>query len=232
MMMADGRAWLFSPSGLLDGPLPTHYEPLESPVHNLLYPEVDGEPGGASAGSGPENPLHPTERPALPDRGDDLPAHRAPHRGRHEPQRCRGWASCSRRCSPRSTRCSPRERGIEDGGWMTIVTERAEIEARAQVTDRMRPLRVDGRLVHQVGAAVALGLRRRRTRATPRTTSARSSGDPERLDPGVQGVHLRRARRAATGAVDRAPEGRRRAARAGGAEPGRPAGRGPAGGRA
>jgi formate dehydrogenase major subunit len=44
-----------------------------------------------------------------------------------------------------------RERGIEDGRWMTIVTERAEIEARAQVTDRMRPLRVDGKSVHQVG---------------------------------------------------------------------------------
>ena len=46
-------------------------------------------------------------RPALPDRGHDLPAHRASHRGRHEPQASRGWASCSRRCSPRSTRCSP-----------------------------------------------------------------------------------------------------------------------------
>jgi formate dehydrogenase major subunit len=34
---------------------------------------------------------------------------------------------------------------------MTIETERAEIEARALVTDRMRPLRVDGSLVHQVG---------------------------------------------------------------------------------
>ncbi|MBV8941026.1 MAG: molybdopterin-dependent oxidoreductase, partial [Solirubrobacterales bacterium] len=32
IMMADGRAWLFSPSGLLDGPLPAHYEPIESPV--------------------------------------------------------------------------------------------------------------------------------------------------------------------------------------------------------
>ena len=53
-----------------------------------------------------------------------------------------------------------RERGIEDGGWMTIVTERAEIEARAQVTDRMRPLRVEARRPPG-GAAVALGLRRR-----------------------------------------------------------------------
>jgi formate dehydrogenase major subunit len=43
------------------------------------------------------------------------------------------------------------DRGIEDGGWMTIVTERAEIEARALVTDRMRPLRIDGRVLHQVG---------------------------------------------------------------------------------
>jgi formate dehydrogenase major subunit len=42
------------------------------------------------------------------------------------------------------------DRGIEDGGWMTIVTERAEIEARAKVTERIRPLRVDGRVIHQI----------------------------------------------------------------------------------
>jgi formate dehydrogenase major subunit len=33
---------------------------------------------------------------------------------------------------------------------MTIVTERAEIEARARVTDRIRPLRVEGRIIHQI----------------------------------------------------------------------------------
>jgi formate dehydrogenase major subunit len=43
-----------------------------------------------------------------------------------------------------------RERGIEDGGWMTIMTPRAEIEARAKVTERVRPLRIEGRIVHQV----------------------------------------------------------------------------------
>jgi formate dehydrogenase major subunit len=44
-----------------------------------------------------------------------------------------------------------RERGIEDGDWMTIITARAEIEAKAKVTDRMRPLKVEGRVIHQVG---------------------------------------------------------------------------------
>ncbi len=38
-MQADGKGWLFAPSGLLDGPFPTHYEPEESVVENPLYPQ-------------------------------------------------------------------------------------------------------------------------------------------------------------------------------------------------
>src|SRR3546814_14534068 len=37
IMMTDGRGAIFSPSGLKDGPLPTHYEPVESAVHNPLH---------------------------------------------------------------------------------------------------------------------------------------------------------------------------------------------------
>ena len=36
-MQADGKGWLYAPSGLLDGPMPAHYEPHESPVRNPLY---------------------------------------------------------------------------------------------------------------------------------------------------------------------------------------------------
>jgi formate dehydrogenase major subunit len=43
-----------------------------------------------------------------------------------------------------------RKRGIEDGGWMTVITPRAEIAVRALVTERMKPLKVEGRMVHQV----------------------------------------------------------------------------------
>jgi formate dehydrogenase major subunit len=42
------------------------------------------------------------------------------------------------------------QEGISDGGWMVIETPRAEIEARAKVTDRVRPLQVGGRTLHQV----------------------------------------------------------------------------------
>src|SRR5438874_5416044 len=37
IMRPDGLGWLFVPAGLVDGPLPTHYEPVESPVTNPLY---------------------------------------------------------------------------------------------------------------------------------------------------------------------------------------------------
>ena len=44
-MKPDGVGWLFAPSGIKDGPLPAHYEPLESPVGNLLYPGQSCTPG-------------------------------------------------------------------------------------------------------------------------------------------------------------------------------------------
>ena len=34
---ADGMGWFYVATGFKDGPLPTHYEPLESLVENPLY---------------------------------------------------------------------------------------------------------------------------------------------------------------------------------------------------
>ena len=62
IMMADGRGWLYAPAGLLDGPMPTHYEPVESPVENLLYPKLQRQPGRRSlepAGQPDQRRRHP-----------------------------------------------------------------------------------------------------------------------------------------------------------------------------
>jgi formate dehydrogenase major subunit len=71
------------------------------------------------------------------------------------------------------------ERGLTNGGWATIVTARTAIEARVLVTDRIAPLEVDGRTVHQVGLPYHWG------------TKGLSTGDsandllPVVLDPNV-----------------------------------------------
>jgi formate dehydrogenase major subunit len=43
------------------------------------------------------------------------------------------------------------EKGLTNGAWATISTARAAIEARVLVTDRLRPLKIAGRWIHQIG---------------------------------------------------------------------------------
>jgi formate dehydrogenase major subunit len=43
------------------------------------------------------------------------------------------------------------EKGVKNGDWITLWTERGEVEAKAMVTRRMRPLQIEGLTVHQIG---------------------------------------------------------------------------------
>jgi formate dehydrogenase major subunit len=149
MMMADGRGWLYSPSGLLDGPMPTHYEPFESPVPNLLYPDRDSDPAKLTWRR-PENPYNPIADPRYPYVATTFRLtehHTAGAMSRNLPWLAELQPEMFAEIDP----VLAAQHGIEDGGWMTISTERAEIEAKAKVTDRIRPLRLGGgRVIHQV----------------------------------------------------------------------------------
>ena len=148
IMMADGRAALFNPMGPLDGPLPTYYEPFESGFKNRLYPKVGGNPCGIYWNR-PDNPLN-------VERSDEYPIiastfrltehHTAGAMSRNLPWLAELQPEMFVEIDP----VLARERGIEDGGWMTVRTERAEIEARANVTARLQPLRMGEEVVHQI----------------------------------------------------------------------------------
>jgi formate dehydrogenase major subunit len=149
IMQADGRGWLFSPSGLLDGPLPTHFEPLESPVKNRLYPEIDENPA-ALRWDRADNPVADIADPRYP-----VVATTFRVTEHHTAGGMSRWVPWLQELQPEMfAEIDPElaaEHGIEDGGWMTICSPRAEIEARAKVTDRIKPLRLGDRTVHQVG---------------------------------------------------------------------------------
>jgi formate dehydrogenase major subunit len=148
IMHADGQGWLFAPAGLLDGPLPTHYEPLESPVGNALYPRVRSNPA-ALKWNRADNPtaLEPTSMfPCVATTFRLTEHHTAGGMSRWLPWLDELQPAMFAEIDP----VLAREKGIEDGGWMVVSSPRADIEARAKVTDRMRPLTVDGRTVHQV----------------------------------------------------------------------------------
>jgi formate dehydrogenase major subunit len=149
IMQADGRGWLFSPAGLLDGPLPTHYEPLESPVKNGLYPEIDENPA-ALRWDRADNPVADIGDPRWPVVATTFRVteqHTAGGMSRWVPWLAELQPEMFAEIDPELAR----EHGIEDGGWMTICSPRAEIQARAKVTDRIKPLQLSGRVVHQIG---------------------------------------------------------------------------------
>jgi formate dehydrogenase major subunit len=147
IMQSDGKAWLYAPSGLVDGPLPAHYEPVESPVRNAVYRQQDNPAVEKSGWSG--NPLHPPGNDVFPYAFTTYRLtehHTAGGMSRTLPYLAELQPEFFCEVSPELAR----ERGLEHLGWATLVTARNAIEARVFVTPRMRPLRMNGRIVHQI----------------------------------------------------------------------------------
>ena len=152
VMQADGLGWLFVPTGLIDGPLPAHYEPEESPVVNPLY--------GLQRNPARERHERPDNR-AHPSRGEPgwevFPYAFTTYRltEHHTAGGMSRWIPYLNELQPEMfCEVSPElaaERGLAHGEFATIVTERTAIEARVLVTERVVPLTVDGHTVHQVG---------------------------------------------------------------------------------
>ncbi len=152
IMQADGKAWLFAPSGLLDGPLPTHYEPSESPVRNPFYRQQ------ANPARQVFKRTDNLQNPSPPEPNWQVyPFVFTTYRltEHHTAGGMSRWLSYLSELQPEFfCEVSPQLaalRGLQHLGWATIITARTAIEARVLVTDRMAPLTVGGRTVHQIG---------------------------------------------------------------------------------
>ncbi len=148
IMKSDGKGWLFAPNGLADGPLPTHYEPYESPVTNAVYRQqsnpaalVWNVPGNAYAKVGsPEYPCV-------------LSTYRLTEH--HVSGSMTRWLPWLAQLQPELfCEISPEhaaELGVNNTDWVRIATPRGAIRAKALVTRRIRPYRLKDQTVHHVG---------------------------------------------------------------------------------
>jgi formate dehydrogenase major subunit len=149
IMQADGKGWLFAPNGLLDGPLPTHYEPQESICQNPLYAQQCNP--ARMEWVRKDNPYHRAYGdPRFPY---VITTYRLTEH--HTAGGMTRWLSWLSELQPEMfCEVSPdlaREKGLQNGGWATITTARGEIEARVLVTQRIPSLKVRGRPIHQIG---------------------------------------------------------------------------------
>ena len=156
IMHADGLGWLWVPTGLKDGPLPAHYEPLESPVGNALYRQQTNPL--ADRRERPDNPWATSPDSRFPH---VLTTYRLTehHTGGGMSRTLSHLAELQPALFCEMSLELGRETGITNGARIRVVTARGQIEAFALVTPRIRPVVVDGRTIHQVAMPFHFGNR-------------------------------------------------------------------------
>jgi formate dehydrogenase major subunit len=149
VMQGDGKAWLYAPAGLVDGPLPTHYEPAESVVENAFYKQQSSPTIERIAG--PWNRENPSRSEVYPFQVTTYRLtehHTAGGMSRTLPYLSELQPEFFVEVSPELAQL----RGLVNGEFATLISARTAIEAKVLVTERIRPIRLrDGQVVHQIG---------------------------------------------------------------------------------
>ena len=155
IMNPEGVGRLFGPLGAFaEGPFPEHYEPFESPIKNPLHPEQSTNPVVKQLK---------TEHDKLgtPDQGFNVvcTTYRLTEHYHY-------WT----KNNPMNVQLVPEpfveiptemasELGISGGQKIRVTSARASYEAKAMVTNRIRPMMIDGKKTYQIGIPIHWGYR-------------------------------------------------------------------------
>jgi formate dehydrogenase major subunit len=150
IMKTDGKGWLFG--ALNEGPFPSHYEPVETPTENALYPNQKLNPAikiwrtdeGQDVG---DSWADPNQFPIVATTYRVVEHWQAGGMSR--------WLEWLAEAQPQMfvelSEQLAEEKGIKNGEMARVKSARGNIEAVAIVTKRFQPMQVNGKTVHQVG---------------------------------------------------------------------------------
>ena len=153
IMNGEGVGRLFS-NGMVDGPFPEHYEPVESPVKNPLHPNNSASPVAFlydQAAGRPNRFGTVSEFPYI------ATSYRLTEHEHYVTQHV-----------PHLVQLQPKpfveipyelagEKGIKSGDAVRVSSKRGKIEVQALVTKRLGPMTVAGQKVYQIGVPIHWG---------------------------------------------------------------------------
>jgi formate dehydrogenase major subunit len=147
LMTTEGQGRLFAPTGMKDGPIPEHYEPVESPVKNIMgkqqYNPVAARYKGEFA-------------KVAPVASSDFPYIATTHRLVEHYQS----GAVTRNC-PNLVELQPemfasislglaKKIGVNPGDMVAVSSIRGEIKCRANVLPIIKPLKIDGKEIELI----------------------------------------------------------------------------------
>ncbi|MDQ0357150.1 formate dehydrogenase major subunit [Rhodoplanes tepidamans] len=174
IMNPEGTSRLFTRAMMRDGPFPSHYEPFESPVVNVVAPKVRG------------NPVARVFRNDFEQFGDakEFPYAATSYRLTEHFHFWTKHAHANAVLQPEFfveiSEELAKEKGIEKGGTVRVWSKRGSVTAKAVVTKRIKPLTCDGKTVHIVGIPLHWGF----------TGAARKGFGPNSLTPFVGDANI------------------------------------------
>ncbi len=150
IMNAEGVGKLYA-IDMNDGPFPEHYEAYESPIDNPLHPQVT---------SNPVTKLFKTEMDVY-GKKEQFPivctTYRLTEHFHYWTKHQASLNQLQREFFIEIPEELAREKGIKHGDKVKVTSARGSIEGRAMVTKRMRPLKVAGKTVWQIGFPIHWG---------------------------------------------------------------------------
>jgi formate dehydrogenase major subunit len=152
IMLPEGVGRLFS-AGLNDGPFPEHYEAVEAPIANPLHPKVTSNPVSKRFSSDKDVYGTKEEFPIvcttyrLTEHFHYWTQHH--HDGLLNELQPGFFVEIPEELA--------RQKGIENGGQVKVISKRGEIQGLAMVTKRLYPLKVDGKELWQIGFPIHWG---------------------------------------------------------------------------
>jgi len=151
IMNAEGVGKLFALKGMNEGPFPEHYEPLESPVDNVLHPKVKSNPVAR---------VFEADKATFGD-ASAFPYVATTYRLTEHFHYWTKHALINSILQPEEFveigEVLAKEKGIEQGGWVRVSSKRGFVVCKAYVTKRIKPMTVDGKPVHVIGAPIHWG---------------------------------------------------------------------------
>jgi len=151
IMTPEGVGRLFATDKMAEGPFPEHYEPVESPAANALHPNVQFNPAAR---------LFKRDREML-GKAEEFPyaatTYRLTEHFHFWTKHVRALAVIQPEPFVELGEALASQKGIRHGDRVVVRSKRGQVFAKAVVTKRIRPLRVNGKEIHTVGIPMHWG---------------------------------------------------------------------------
>jgi len=182
LMLPEGVARLFIPGQFVEGPFPEHYEPMESPVLNLLHPQRSSNPAVKTFQT-PWDKL---------GKAEEFPIICTTYR---LTEHFHYWT----KNNPYNVQLQPeffveipedlaKEKAIANGDKVRVSSARGAIEGKAMVTRRIRSMSIEGQKIYQIGFPIHWGfLGRGNQRGALANLVTSSVVDPNSFAPEYKG---------------------------------------------